>query len=181
MTLLSSLTNRVFVATASLIVVAMGLAIYRVSVTVASQAETDLGLGLEEAASLVDELNRTQFADFVVKGELIADLPVLRNAVATDDPPTVQPIAQEYQARMRADLFVVLGRNDRLLAQTGRIRASGADIDAIVTACRASRGGATFGHFPVACSTWLPSPWTPASTLVLGSSPTSRWRCASVR
>ena len=40
MTLLSSLTNRVFAATASLIVVAMGLAIYRVSVSVATQAET---------------------------------------------------------------------------------------------------------------------------------------------
>src|SRR6187455_511370 len=117
MTALSSLTNRVFVATASLVVVALALAIYRVGISVAAQAETDLRLGLAEAASLVDELNRTQFADFVVKAELIADLPVLRGAVATDDPPTIQPIAQEYQARMRADLFAVLGRNDRLLAQ----------------------------------------------------------------
>jgi signal transduction histidine kinase len=147
MTALSSLTNRVFVATASLVVVAMGLAIYRVSITVAAQAETDLRLGLAEAASLVDELNRTQFADFVVKGELIADLPVLRNAVATDDAPTVEPIAREYQQRMRADLFVVLGRDDRLLAQAGRVQAPGPHIDRIVRACRDSRDGTSFWPF----------------------------------
>jgi len=56
MSLLSSLTNRVFVASASLVVVALGLAIYRVGVTVAAQAETDLRVGLAEAASLVEPL-----------------------------------------------------------------------------------------------------------------------------
>jgi signal transduction histidine kinase len=171
MTLLSSLTNRVFAATASLIVVAMGLAIYRVSVSVATQAETDLRLGLAEAASLVDELNRTQFTDFVVKGELIADLPVLGNAVATDDPPTVQPIAQEYQARMRADLFVVLGRNDRLLAQAGRVPVSAPDIESIVRTSRASPDGTSFWPFPGGVLHVVAIPMEAGlATLVVGSS-----------
>ena len=171
MTLLSSLTNRVFVATASLVVVAMGLAIYRVSVSVAAQAETDLRLGLAEAASLVDELNRTQFSDFVVKGQLIADLPILRGAVETDDPITVQPIAQEYQALMRADLFLALGRQDRLLAQVGRVRVTASDIDAIVTACRASRDGTTFWPFPGGVLHVAAIPMDAGlTTLVVGSS-----------
>jgi signal transduction histidine kinase len=144
MTALSSLTNRVFVATASLIIVALGLAIYRVGISVAEQAETDLRLGLAEAASLVDELNRTQFADFVVKAELIAELPTLRAAAQLDDPPTVRPMAQEYQGRMRADLLVVLGRNDRLLAQAGRVSLSADDIRSVLAASRASRDGAAF-------------------------------------
>jgi signal transduction histidine kinase len=147
MSLLSSLTNRVFVASASLVVLSMGLAIYRVGISVASQAEADLRSGLAESASLVDELNRTQFADFVVKAQLIADLPVLRGAAATDDPPTVQPIAQEYQALMRADLFVVLGREDRVLAQAGRVELAGKDLAAILHACRASRDGTVFWPF----------------------------------
>jgi signal transduction histidine kinase len=144
MTALSSLTNRVFVATASLVIVAIGLAIYRVGVSVAEQAESDLRLGLAEAASLVDELNRTQFADFVVKAELIAELPTLRAAAQLDDPPTVRPMAQEYQGRMRADLLAVLGRSDRLLAQAGRVSLSAGDIRSVLSTIRASRDGAAF-------------------------------------
>jgi hypothetical protein len=75
MNLLSSLTNRIFLASALLVVAAIGVAIYRVNVSGAAQAERDLRAGLDEAAALVDELGRTQFADFVVKGRLIADLP----------------------------------------------------------------------------------------------------------
>jgi signal transduction histidine kinase len=171
MKVLSSLTNRVFVATASLVVVALALAIYRVGIAVASQAETDLRLGLAEAASLVDELNRTQFADFVVKAELIADLPVLRGAVATDDPPTIQPIAQEYQARMRADLFVVLGRNDRLLAQAGRVSLSPESLKALLAACRSNRDGTTFWTIPGGVLHVVAIPLDAGlSTLVVGSS-----------
>ena len=148
MTLLSSLTNRVFVASASLVVLAMGLTIYRVGISVAEQAEADLHAGLAEAASLVDELNRTQFADFIVKAQLIADLPVLRAAAALDDPPTVQPIAEDYQAFMRADLFVVLGREDRILARAGRVHVPAREIGAVLAACRASRDGSTFWPLP---------------------------------
>jgi signal transduction histidine kinase len=144
MRFLSSLTNRVFVASASLVVLSMGLAIYRVGISVAAQAEADLRTGLAEAASLVDELNRTQFADFVVKAQLIADLPVLRAAAALDDPPTVQPIAEDYQALMRADLFLVLGRESRVLARAGRVHVPEPDIGAILTACRTSEDGTVF-------------------------------------
>jgi signal transduction histidine kinase len=147
MNLLSSLTNRIFLASAMLVIVSMGIAIYRVNVSVASQAERDLRNGLAEAASLVDQLSRTQFTDFVVKGQLIADLPLLSNAVATEDPPTVQPIAQEYQVQIGADLFIVVGRLDRVLAQAGRIQVDEDTVAGMLAACRTSRDGTHFWPF----------------------------------
>ena len=147
MNILSSLTNRIFLASALLVIVSMGIAIYRVNVSVATQAEADLRLGLIEAASLVDQVSSTAFEDFVVKGQLIADLPVLKGATATDDPPTVQPIAQEYQARINADLFVVLGRHDRVLARAGRILLDDEAIATIAVSCRDQRDGTLFSPF----------------------------------
>jgi signal transduction histidine kinase len=148
MSLLSSLTNRIFLASALLVVAAMGVVIYRVNVTVAAQAEGDLNAGLDEAASLVERFNRTAFRDFVVKGELIADLPRLQGAAATADPPTVGPIAKDYQSRLGADLFVVVGRGDRVLAREGRVAMSDADIAAALAACRTSADGTAFRPFP---------------------------------
>src|SRR5687767_9593462 len=109
MSVLSSLTNRIFLVSALLVVASMSVAIYRVNESVTARAEADLRAGLDEAATLVAEFSRTQFADSAVKGTLIADLPKLKAAVATEDPPTVAPIAGDYQGQVGADLFVVLG------------------------------------------------------------------------
>src|SRR5262245_19411438 len=109
MTALSSLTNRIFLASALLVVISMGIVIYRVSDSVARQAERDLQAGLAEAASLVDLFSQSQFEDFLDKGRLIAEIPHLGAAASTDHPPTVQPIAEELQGRIDADLLVVFG------------------------------------------------------------------------
>ena len=50
MTVLSSLTNRIFIAGALLVVLSIGVAIYRVNSSVARQAEADLRAGLAEAS-----------------------------------------------------------------------------------------------------------------------------------
>jgi signal transduction histidine kinase len=148
MSLLSSLTNRIFLASALLVIAAMGVVIYRVNVTVAAQAEGDLNAGLDESAALVERFNRTAFQDFVIKGQLIADLPRLQGAAATGDAPTVGPVAKDYQTRLGADLFVVVGRGDRVLAREGRVPMSDADIAALLAACRASADGTAFQPFP---------------------------------
>jgi signal transduction histidine kinase len=144
MSLFSSLTNRIFLASALLVLAAIGVAIYRLNVSVTAQAEADLRAGLAEAATLVDELSRAEFADFVVKGRLIADLPKLIGAATTDHPPTVQPIAEEYQAQVGFDLFVVAGRAGQVLAQVGRLKPDAAGLGEIFAACRASEDGSAF-------------------------------------
>lgn len=144
MTLLSSLTNRIFLASALLVVVSTAVIIARVNVSVSRRAEDNLRAGLAEAASLVDQFSRTQFSDFVVKAQLIAGLPVLMGATATDDPATVQPIAEEYQVRIGADLFVVVGRGDRMLARAGRIEPDDEQLDRLLQTARVDPAGTAF-------------------------------------
>lgn len=146
--MLSSLTNRIFLASALLVIVSTGAAMFFVQRTVSRRAEADLRTRLDEAASLVDAVSRTQFTDFVLKAQLVGDLPVLGGAAATDHPPTVQPIAEEYQQRLHADLFIVLGRGGRVLAQAGRVHLSDPIVAAVTAACRQRADRTTFWPLP---------------------------------
>jgi signal transduction histidine kinase len=144
MSMFSSLTNRIFVAFALLVLGAIGVAIYRLTVSVTAQAEADLRSGLAEAATLVDELSKAEFADFVVKGQLVAVTPTLNAAATTEHPPTVQPVAEDVQAQVGFDLFVVAGRTGKVLAQAGRLKPDAARLSEIFAACRAAEDGAAF-------------------------------------
>ena len=64
MSLFSSLTNRIFVATAALAVLAIAIAVYQINVAVTAQAENELRRGLEEAGMLVEEHRTTLFEHF---------------------------------------------------------------------------------------------------------------------
>lgn len=132
--ILSSLTNRIFFASALLVVVSMAVAVYRLNVSVTAQAQRELLTGLHEAASLVQEHKGAQFDTFIRLGRLVADLPKLKAAVATDDPPTVQPIAEDYEHQINADLFVVTSQVGRVLARAGRITPSITDLDRMLAA-----------------------------------------------
>jgi signal transduction histidine kinase len=117
MALFSSLTNRIFFASALLAVVSLGVAIYVINVAVTRQAEQELTRGVREAGTLVEEYRRLLFDHFSREARLVADLPKLKAAVETNDPPTVQPIALEYEQQLGADLFVVTNADGRVLAQ----------------------------------------------------------------
>jgi signal transduction histidine kinase len=167
---LSSLTNRIFLATSLIVVVSIGIAIYRVNDSVTRQAEGDLRTGLAEAASLVDEFSQKQFSDFLVKGRLIADVPYLQAAAANDHPPTVQPIAEELQKRMEADMFVVVGSGDRVLARAGRLRLDDDALLRILAACRVGPDGTVFWPFVGGLAHVAAFPIDPLRTLVVGVS-----------
>ena len=103
---LASLTNRIFLATALVIVLSIVAAIVVVNAAVTSQAEDELRRGLDEAVQLVED-SRRQLADqFTREAELVADLPRLKAAVETLHAPTVLPIAADYSQRIGADLFI---------------------------------------------------------------------------
>jgi signal transduction histidine kinase len=144
MSLFSSLTNRIFVAFALLVLGAIGVAIYRLTVSVTAQAEADLRAGLADAATLVDELSKAEFADFVVKGRLVAVLPTLNAAATTEHRPTVQPVAEDYQAQVGFDLFVIAGPTGQILAQAGRLKPDDAGLSEIFAACRTAENGSAF-------------------------------------
>jgi signal transduction histidine kinase/uncharacterized membrane-anchored protein YhcB (DUF1043 family) len=122
MSILSSLTNRIFIGSAALAVLTIGVAVYRFNVAVTAQAENELKRGLEEAGTLLEENRATLFSHFSREGRLIADLSNLKAAMDTKDAETVQPIAAEYQQKIGSDLLVVTDPAGRVLAQAGRLR-----------------------------------------------------------
>ena len=168
MNILSSLTNRIFIGASLLVVIAISVAVYRVNVSVTARAEADLQRGLSEAASLVDEFSRNQFELFAREARLVANLPVLRAAVATNDAPTVQPIAAEYRKQINADLFVVLDRSDRVLASAGTV--TPADVTGALTGRNRLPGGTWTWAYPGGVMLVTSVPMEFLGTLVVGSS-----------
>jgi signal transduction histidine kinase len=116
---LSSLTNRIFLASTLLATVSIGFAVYFVSSRLRSEAEAELRRDLNEAASLVDQQRATLFANFTLTARLIADLPKLKAAMGTDDAPTIEPIARDYQEQAGSDLFLATDRTGHTLAVIG--------------------------------------------------------------
>ena len=123
MKIFSSLTNRIFLGSALLTVVAIAVAVYRVNVAVTAQAENELHRGLDEAGTLLEEYRTTLFEHYAREARLVADLPKFKAALDTKDSVTVQPIAEDYQRLLGCDLFLVTDPCGRLLAQAGRLTA----------------------------------------------------------
>jgi len=123
----SSLTNRIFFATGMLAVLSIAVAIAIVNVAVTRQAEQELRHGLDEAGVLVSQYWSLRFEHFANEARLIADLPKLKAAVDTNDPPTVKNIAKEYQEALKADFFIIT-RNGRLLARFGATEVSDEEL-----------------------------------------------------
>jgi len=157
---LSSLTNRIFLGSAILVTVAIGVAIYRVNRPVTDLVEEDLRVGVSEAAALVTDYIAARQTNFSTEAKLIVDLPVLTNAIATADPATtqspndlqsaintVQGVADDYAALLSPDLFVVLGRDRRVLARGGRLPATLVPTQDVIAA-RPQAGQTWFWPYP---------------------------------
>jgi signal transduction histidine kinase len=115
----SSLTNRIFIACTLLAMLSLGFAFYFVNARAMNEAEADLRRGLIETGLLVDQ-NRVGLTDtFTRLARLVADLPKLKAAVETSDPPTVQPLADEYREQIKADILLLTGRRGELLGTSG--------------------------------------------------------------
>lgn len=124
----SSLTNRIFLACTLLATLSLGFASYFVNARATAGVETELRRDLSEAATLLDERRAVLTDTFTTYARLIADLPKLKAAVETADPPTVQPLADEYRQLIDADVLVLAVPRGLVLAS------SGADADALAAA-----------------------------------------------
>jgi signal transduction histidine kinase len=120
MTIVSSLTNRIFFAAAVLAVLLTGVAIFIVNRAVSDQAQGELQRGIDEAASLVETWRGITFDNFGRDARLIADLPMLQAAVTTNDPATVEPLAREYQNQLtNAALFAIADDRGQVMVRLG--------------------------------------------------------------
>jgi signal transduction histidine kinase len=127
----SSLTNRIFVATAFVTVVTIGAAVYLVNVVVTPQAEQELRNGLTEAGGLIEEHRRVRVEHFTREASLIADLPRMKATVELDDPATMKSVAEDYQRALSADLLLVTNRQGRMLARVTTAVAAGGNYEVL--------------------------------------------------
>jgi signal transduction histidine kinase len=119
MRVLSSLRSRIFLASALLAVLCIGMAVYLVSARVTEEAEATLQREIVGTAAQVDQLRAERTQTFTLMARLIADLPKLIAAVETDDPDTVKGIAAGYQAQLQASLVLVTNRTGGVLYAAG--------------------------------------------------------------
>lgn len=147
MMLLSSLTNRIFLACALLAVTTTGAALYVVGTRATSEAEAELARGLEDASAVVEQQRRSLSTQYLLFARLIADLPKFKGVVETQHAPTVRPIAEDYRKQIGADLFVVTDRDGAILAGPAGGRPSPVQAESI----REALGGREVVEF-------LPSP-----------------------
>jgi signal transduction histidine kinase len=119
MRVVSSLTNRIFLACTVVAALSLGLAFSFVNARASREAEEELRRGLDEAGRLVDEHRASLTDTFTRLARLIADLPKLKAAVETGDAPTVQPLADEYARQMSADVLVLTSPKGEVLGASG--------------------------------------------------------------
>jgi signal transduction histidine kinase len=148
MSIFRSLTNRIFFGSALLAVASIAIAIYNVNVAVSRQAEQELRRGLDEAGTIIEEYRRVLVDHFTREARLIADLPLLKAAVDTNHPTTVQPIAESYQRQLSADLLLVTGRQGGTLAEIASPDAATGSYKAMPGIKSASAGRETSSFWP---------------------------------
>lgn len=117
MAAISSLSNRIFLSSTLLATLSIGFAVFFVGSLLREEAEAELQRDLAEAASLVEQQRATLLESFTRTARLIADLPKFKAALETGDPPTMAPIAADYQQQAGADLFRVRDPSGAILAE----------------------------------------------------------------
>src|ERR1700716_259075 len=86
----ASLRGRIFLTSALLAVLSIGVAIYLVNGRVTREAETALRRDVQATGALVDQFRTARTETFTMMARFIADTSKLKAAVDTNDPPTVQ-------------------------------------------------------------------------------------------
>ena len=107
MKILSSLRSRIFLASALLAMLCIGVAIALVNQRVTEEAERTLEREIVTTAAQVDQLRAERAQTFALMARFIADLPKLKAGIDTNDPPTVKDIAGGYQAQLNASMVLV--------------------------------------------------------------------------
>lgn len=129
MKITASLTTRVFLACASLVTLALALGVGYLYWRTSRDAATESRSAITESAAIVGEYQASLTDSLSRTARLVADLPKLKAAVETADPPTVQPLADDYRQELGADLLIISGRLGQALARSGTSADARPDTD----------------------------------------------------
>jgi signal transduction histidine kinase len=119
MKLLSSLQSRIFIASALLAMLCIVIAVYLVNQRVTEEAERTLEREIVTTAAQVDQLRAERTQTFALMARFIADVPMLKAAITTDDPDTVKEPAGSYQTQLNASLVLITNRKGQVLYSAG--------------------------------------------------------------
>ena len=116
MSVFSSLTNRIFIASAVLVLGSIVVPVYFVNIAVTEQANTEVRRGLDEAALLVNDYVTQRFESYVQIARTVADLPKLKSAVSSERTSAVLSLSRYAPAADSATLMSVPWASVSLLA-----------------------------------------------------------------
>ena len=124
MTFFSSLRSRIFVTSAVLAVLSIGVAIYLVNARVTREAERTLQREIHSTAAQFDQLRATRTETFALITRFMADTPHLKAAVTTDDPLTVQAFMLDFESQLnesqlKSNLLMITNKSGRVLSRFG--------------------------------------------------------------
>jgi signal transduction histidine kinase len=119
MMFVSSLRSRIFLTSALLAVLSIALAIYLVNQRVTSETEAALQRDIVSTGALVDQLRTTRGQTFTTMARLYADTSLLKAAVDTNDPQTVQEAVKDYPQQLNSNLLIVTNKAGDVLATVG--------------------------------------------------------------
>jgi signal transduction histidine kinase len=116
MTFFASLRSRIFLTSALLAVLSIAVAIYLVNQRVTRETEAALQRDIRATGTLVDQLRTTRGQTFTTMARVFADSSLLKAAVDTDDPPTVQEVVKDYPRQLNSNLLLVTNKTGGVLA-----------------------------------------------------------------
>src|SRR5690606_8362297 len=114
-----SLSSRIFLAATLLAWLSIAAALLFVNARLVRESDAALEQRLVDTTALVQQQRQALLDTFRRMALLVADLPKLKAAMATNDPPTVAPVAAQYAADLNADLLVVLDGQGEILGSAG--------------------------------------------------------------
>jgi signal transduction histidine kinase len=112
----ASLRSRIFLTSALLAVLSIAIAIYLVNQRVTRETEAALQRDIRATGTLVDQLRTTRGETFTTMARVFADSSLLKAAVDTADPPTVQEVVKDYPRQLNSNLLVVTHKTGAVLA-----------------------------------------------------------------
>jgi signal transduction histidine kinase len=171
MRLLSTLRSRIFVATSLLALLPIGLTLQFLSARATGEIEAQLRRGLKEAASLVQQHHADRGRILLERARLVADLPRLKAAVATADPPTIDPLARDYKERVKADVFAVTDGKGKRLVVIGDATPASAGVEGALSGMETAsvQAGAAALFEVVTVPVTMARPLEVLGTLTLGT------------
>ena len=119
MTRASSLWRSIFLATALVAMLGVGIALTLVNRRITDDADRAIERAITTTAAQADQLRAERTGALTVMAHFIADQPRLRTGIGSKDPTIVKDLAGAYQSEMKASLVLVTNRGGDVLFAAG--------------------------------------------------------------